>query len=173
MVSGYFPGRHLGASVSRIRVVSVCWRHDQWAVAQIAMAPHVGAVGQHGDLLSDDDGIRSGGRVARGQRLRTGRCRCLLVPSKRVSQKLKVELVGFWDAEWLTAAGGVIIGVLGLLLSRRKSKFPEPKPSIHQEVVRPETSAEIKSAEALKSIAGSLLKLERNVDLYLDRQRNK
>lgn len=173
MVSGYPASWHLGASVPHIRVISVWWRLDQWPLAQIAMAQNVGAVGQHGDLFGDDDRLRPGGRVARCQRLCAGCRRCFLVPSKCISQKLKVELVGFWDAEWLTAAGGVIIGVLGLLLSRRKSKFPEAKPSIHQEVVRPETSAEIKSAEALKSIAGSLLKLERNVDLYLDRQRNK
>lgn len=93
------------------------------------------------------------------------------MPAERFIKELRVSLVGFWDAEWLTAAGGVIIGVLGLLLSRRKSKYPDTKPSLHQEVVRPETSAEIKSADALAAIAAALVKLERNVDIYLDRTR--
>lgn len=86
--------------------------------------------------------------------------------------------MGFWDAEWMTAAGGVLIGVMTVVLSRGKNKPPDAAtPSVHQEAIRPETGSEIKSAEALQSAAHSLKliaatgdKLERYASILMDRR---
>lgn len=73
----------------------------------------------------------------------------------------------FWEnPAWITAVGGTIAGLAAIFFTRGKGGEKEEKPNLHQEVIRPETGAELKSATALESIAASMERIERHVDVF-------
>lgn len=79
-----------------------------------------------------------------------------------------------WTAETWNAVGAglaaLLVGLGGVLAARGKSK-PASKPSVHQEMVRPQTAAEARTADATEKLADAAEKIERHIDL-LTRTRN-
>lgn len=77
-----------------------------------------------------------------------------------------------WDAiknpEWITAVLGGVALLIGTVWVNGKTKeTKKPTTAAHQEVLRPETQSEQRSASALTEIAEVLEKIERHIDFYM------
>lgn len=88
----------------------------------------------------------------------------------------------FWtiiaNPDWITALLLGLGSVLTAVLVRGKAAEPDSKQeqgnvtANHQEIFRPQTEAEMRSAEALEKIAEAVSRIERTADVYA-RSRNR
>ena len=75
--------------------------------------------------------------------------------------------------EWLTpeVGGAIGAGVGALLLGMGiQGKAKNSKTAVHQQIARPDTRSEIRSAEALERIAVSIDMIERHMSIFMDRK---